>query len=187
MTSSSPHSAPANQRPTTAESESAAAIAPNPSRITMAMIHCALPSRKRAHQLRFDSGSSTIRRSTRLGRTLRICNSGGKQKRTVVRMPVPSPASAECQGRWRSQMDGQEFAQQGGEDPLHPSPERNTDQSAYQAEQYGLKEIDAQDVRGSRADRLHDGRALPPAAADGHAWPSPLQSRPGPWLPGRSG
>jgi hypothetical protein len=65
-------------------------------------------------------------------------------------------------GEAEIQVDGQELSQQGGKDPLHPKPERDADQSAYQAEQDGLEQIDAQDVRGSRAYRLHDGKHFHP-------------------------
>ena len=77
-------------------------------------------------------------------------------------MPVPSPASAECQGRLKIQAQGQELSQQGGENPLHSQPHADADQSTHQAEQHRLEKIDAQNVGGPGADRLHDGQHFNP-------------------------
>ena len=71
-----------------------------------------------------DIGSSTILRNTRLGRTVRICNSGGKQKSTVVKMPVASPARPECQGRRRSRRKGKNFPNREGNIHSTPNPKK---------------------------------------------------------------
>ena len=57
-------------------------------------------------------------------------------------------------------MHGQQTAQQRRKDPLDPQPEQHSDQAASQAEQHRLEHVNAQDVGGSRSDRLHDSEHL---------------------------
>ena len=57
---------------------------------------------------------------------------------------------------------GKNCPNKAGKNPLHSQAQRRADQASHQTQQHRLEKIDAQDVRGARADGFHDGEHLNP-------------------------
>ena len=75
------------------------------------------------NQPRIPSGpDSTSLRSTSTGLTLRTSRSGGRQNSRVVSRPVPSPASADCQGKFKMTCVGSRFPKAKGSAAITPTP-----------------------------------------------------------------
>ena len=121
MNTSSPARQIANHFPTSIESASAAAISPSPAKITTTDASCSLCSFSHPIQP-LPSPDSTIRRSTKLGRTFLTSSSGGKQNSSVVSIPVPSAASTGLSGSRISGRSGSSLPSTVGKAYSTPSP-----------------------------------------------------------------
>ncbi len=127
------------------------------------MIHCALLSRRRTHQTLLRARllhhpaqhqigpDGTNLQQRRQAEENRGQNAGAQSCQRGM------PGKTKIQSAW-----ARTCPNKAGKIHSTPSPREDADQPTHQPQQHRLEKIDAQDVRGARADRLHDGEHLDP-------------------------